>query len=250
MTITADRIEVEPSSRRLRATRIVAWVFTALSVFGLVTTVSFFPGGIESGHQIHDVAGFTILAAGLAAALVRIALRPGTSEAAVQQLLVIGTIGLIVPVLAGNVDGFSFLVIAIGVIVALVTPTRALPNGPKSRALLAGAVVALALVPYGIEQMQVQMGAGIGDPHAEFGHYTGMATFALMIPALAFLASTKGRGWRIPGWAAGVSATVLGIASLVFGVVSAVPTVGSVLCVAGGLVWIGLVEREARQPAV
>ena len=209
-------------------------------------TVSFFVPGMEDGHQIHDVAGFTILAAGVTAALVRVALRPGVSDAAVQQLLAVGAIGLVVPVLAGNVDGFSFLVLAIGVIVALVAPARSLPGGPKSRALLVGAAVGLALVPYAIEQLQVQMGAGIGDPHAEFGHYTGMATFAFMVPALAYLASTKGAAWRVPGWAAGISAVALGVASLAFGVVSALPATAAVLCIAGGLAWIVLVEREAR----
>lgn len=248
--ITADRIETTPSRGRLLATRIVAWLFTAVAAFGVFLTASFLAGSAEDSHQIHELSALILTGVGIGTAFVRIALRPADSPAAVQQVLVISVLAIVAAILAGTLDGNSVPLLVMAVIMAAVAPTAVMPTGPKSNTLLAGAVVSLTLVPYAVGQIQAQTNAGIGDPHAEFAHYTAMATFALVIVALAYLASTKAAGWRIPGWAAGVAAIVLGGASLVFDVPSALAAPWAVVTVLAGFGWLALVEREARQPAV
>ena len=248
MTITtADvRIETAPSRGRLLATRIAAWLFAAMAAFGVVMSAMFLAGSAEDSHQIHELTGLVLIGAGVGAAFVRIALRPADSTAAVQQVVAIGALSLVVPVLAGTLDEFSFILLAMALIVGALAPSPVVPGRPRSRMLLAGAAVSLAFVPYAIAQVQAQTNAGIGDPHAEFAHYTGMATFALLIVALAFLASTRPTGWRLPGWVAGLAAVVLGASSLMFSVPSALGATWAVMAVLGGVAWLVLVETEAR----
>lgn len=249
-TTTADRIETTPSRGRLLATRIVAWLFAAVAGFGVVMSVMFLAGSAENGHQIHELTGLVLVGAGMGAAFVRIARRPAESPAAVQQVIAIGALGLVVPALAGTLDEFSFILLAMALIVGALAPSSIVPGRPESRPLLAGAVVSLALIPYAIGQIGAQTNAGVGDPHAEFAHYTGMATFTLVIVALAYLASTRATGWRLPGWVAGVSAVVLGASSLMFSVPSALSTPWAVVTALGGAAWLVLVEREARATGV
>ncbi|MEX1279517.1 MAG: hypothetical protein AB1Z55_02245 [Acidimicrobiia bacterium] len=240
---------VVPSRGRLIATRVLAWLAAGLAALGAAMLASYLPAGAEAGHQLHDVAGLVLLVGVIGASLVRIGLRPAESDAAVQMLVGVTVINLVVALATGGFDPFHLVLVGVAVVVGAVSPSSLVPSGPKDRRLLGGALVALALVPYAIEQLRLQALAPAADPHAEFGHYGGMASMSFGIILLAYLASTKRSAWRLPGWMAGLAVVVLGVGSLAFVAVSRLSTTWAVVAIAAGVLWIGLVEWTARQDA-
>jgi hypothetical protein len=96
---------------------------------------------------------------------------------------------------------------------------------PERRSLFAiggvdaatAALAALALVPavaYALTQAELQRNGSSIDPHVEFHHYSGMATYALSLPLVALAAALRLPGRRIAVWIVGVTGAGLGLASL------------------------------------
>ena len=115
----------------------------------------------------------------------------------------------------------------------------------------AAAMAALALVPavaYALTQSELQRNGSSLDPHVEFHHYSGMATYALSLPLAALAAALRLPGRRIAVWIVGVTGAGLGLASLLLSdYVGAFDPVWAWLALAWGIVFVavGQLRREA-----
>jgi hypothetical protein len=75
-----------------------------------------------------------------------------------------------------------------------------------------------------------------------------MAAMAVGIVMVSLLAASRTRGWRIPAWSAGAAAIVFGLASVIFpGHPGAQGRGWGIVAVAGGVLFIGAAEWEARR---
>jgi len=108
----------------------------------------------------------------------------------------------------------------------------------------AAALAALALVPavaYALTQSALQRNGSSLDPHVEFHHYSGMASYALSLPLAALAAALRLPGRRIAVWIVGVTGAGLGLASLVLSdYVSAFDPVWAWLALAWGVVFVAV----------
>jgi hypothetical protein len=69
-------------------------------------------------------------------------------------------------------------------------------------------------VAFALTQAGLQRNGFESDPHVEFHHYSGMASYALSLPLAAFAAALRVPGRRIAVWIVGVTGAGLGLASL------------------------------------
>ena len=112
-------------------------------------------------------------------------------------------------------------------------------------------MAALALVPavaYALTQAELQRNGSSLDPHVEFHHYSGMATYALSLPLAALAAALRLPGRRIAVWIVGVTGAGLGLASLLLSdYVGAFDPVWAWLALAWGIVFVavGQLRRAA-----
>lgn len=108
----------------------------------------------------------------------------------------------------------------------------------------AAAMAALALVPavaYALTQSELQRNGSSLDPHVEFHHYSGMATYALLLPLAALAAALRLPGRRIAVWIVGVTGAGLGLASLLLpDYVGAFDPVWAWLALAWGVVFVAV----------
>ena len=75
----------------------------------------------------------------------------------------------------------------------------------------------VALLPAGafaLTQAELQRNGLTSDPHVDFHHYSGMASYALSLPLAAFAAALRVPGRRIAVWIVGVAGAGLGLGSL------------------------------------
>ena len=79
---------------------------------------------------------------------------------------------------------------------------------------LLGLVALVPAVAFALTQAELQRNGFVSDPHVEFHHYSGMASYALSLPLAAFAAALRVPGRRIAVWIVGVTGAGLGLASL------------------------------------
>ena len=77
-----------------------------------------------------------------------------------------------------------------------------------------GLVALVPAVAYALTQAELQRNGLTSDPHVDFHHYSGMASYALSLPLAAFAASLRVPGRRIAVWIVGVTGAGLGLGSL------------------------------------
>ena len=201
-----------------RAFRIVAAVLGIVTIgFNLPFAVGALLGEADRIHRLHFVAGALALGVLLGVSLLACARRPedlGPFWVAVAS----GVATTIAGIVAGDfVTGlYVFAPVLLIALFALHPERRSLfaIGGVDAGA---AALAALALVPavaYALTQSELQRNGSSLDPHVEFHHYSGMASYALALPLAALAAAFRLPGRRIAVWIVGVTGAGLGLASL------------------------------------
>jgi hypothetical protein len=223
----------------------LGWLFTAFGGFA---------EGEGATHEMHwfAISAFTwIMVAAILGSLRRPASQVGAAWTwAIGSLLAFGLV-LAMADLPAEVVPILSAAIAIAVLAFLAHPSplraKVTPVEPPSRVLFAlVAVAAVPLVLYGIGQLRVQLGSGVGDEHFEFGHWVVMGVYGLLAPVLGAIAASKVAGWRFPLWASGLAVAALGAGSLGITAVSQLRTPWALLAILWGVAFIATGEREAR----
>ena len=150
---------------------------------------------------------------------------------------------------AQNLVPAAILIPTLGILLVLHPARNEFVRKPAavSRALLV--MSALGAVPLSVYALD--MGADArdlaGPPH-HVQRLSTMAALGVAIALVCFLAALRPHGWRIPAWSAGAAAVVFGLASLRFpDDPGAVGRAWGALALAGGVLFIGVAEWEARR---
>ncbi|USQ74876.1 hypothetical protein [Ornithinimicrobium cryptoxanthini] len=222
----------------------------------------------ESGgiHQFHTVVWGThtalMLSVGLFALTVRTEQRVATAQQVGVAMAVMMTVffgSVVIPHFGEPGVGidrvvFSIMVLVLTGVVLALHPRRGelLTSGRAiSKPMAALAVVGLAVAaPYALDQIQIQLAADLAtDPHSAGGreHWVEMASAALTLPLIAFVAALRTRGFRLVAWTAGIGTMVFGAASVVLPEQASSPGVawGAVVLV-GGALFVAVAEIEAQ----
>ena len=245
--------------------KIVFWFLMAVLLFlhagerpeslaWIVTAFGGFPDGAGATHEIH---WFTISAfTWVMVAAILINLRRPASQVGAAWTYGLGTVlafGLVLALadLPPDIAPVLSAALVVAVLAFLAHPStlraKTTPGERPSRTLAGlAAVAAVPLVVYGIGQLRIQLGSGMGDEHFEFGHWVVMGVYALLAPLIGGVAAWKVSGWRFPLWASGLMVAALGIASLGINAVSQLSTPWAVLAIVWGAAFIVAGEREAR----
>jgi hypothetical protein len=224
-----------------RAFRIVAAVLGIVAIgFSLPFAVGALLGEADRIHRLHFVAGTLGLGVLLGVSLLACARRPedlGPFWVAVAS----GVATTIAGIVAGDFVSGGYVTSPILLIVLFALH-------PERRSLFAiGGVdpaAAFALVPavaYALTQSELQRNGSSLDPHVEFHHYSGMATYALSLPLAALAAALRLPGRRIAVWIVGVTGAGLGLASLLLSdYVGAFDPVWAWLALAWGIAFVAV----------
>ncbi|HEX5626720.1 MAG TPA: hypothetical protein VFY08_01735 [Actinomycetota bacterium] len=228
-----------------RAFRIVAAVLGIAAIgFSLPFAVGALLGEADRIHRLHFVAGTLGLGVLLGVSLLACARRPedlGPFWVAVAS----GVATTIAGIVAGDFVSGGYVTSPILLIVLFALH----PERPSLFAIggvdpAAAAVAALALVPavaYALTQSELQRNGSSLDPHVEFHHYSGMATYALSLPLAALSAALRLPGRRIAVWIVGVTGAGLGLASLLLSdYVGAFDPAWAWLALAWGIVFVAV----------
>ncbi len=236
------------------AFRIVAAVFgVAIIALNLPFTIASFVDDAQSIHRLHNVAGLFGFGLLLGGSLLLMARDPG----AIGPFWVATASG-VASTLAGLISGdfisgvWYTAPIGIVIVVALHPDRRALldVDGVDIPTFVLAIVMAVPAVAFALTQAELQRDGLVSDPHVEFHHYSGMASYALALPLAAFAASLRVPGRRPAAWIVGLVGAGLGIASLVLSDhVGAFDAVWAWLAIAWGVAIVSLVELQTRDRA-
>jgi len=259
-------IEQTGSRGRTIAFRVVTAVFALgsfLGLFGIGLIVGWFDSDEGKIHRVHDI-GFGVLAGVImTVGLLALFRHPERKVSPLYQVGAAGLAGLIAGLMASDV-GFGLVffvpaVVAVGILI-LLHPARAelrRPGAGVSALLVSLAGLgAIPLVWLSLTMARFQRDGLATDAHVKESHWTLMASMAIAIVLIAFLAAARLPGWRITAWSAGAGAFIYGLASAVFAKFPGTdsPYAGSkgtgwgIVAMAGGLLFIAAAEWEARKP--
>ncbi|MDX1687359.1 MAG: hypothetical protein R3248_05185 [Candidatus Promineifilaceae bacterium] len=261
-TITRERSQEGVGWKRRIGFYVAGGLFllVSLAFFGLMAGIlaHLFTGWFSAAelgvHQLHETLGsalFWSLIAGMAFTVVR----PAQMISALRQTLFMLAAFLLLLLasfsesLMGPLVMMSILFVLTAV-TAVLHPTRhallRVREGFNPGLLALTIIAAIPLLPYALNQLQIQIGASPGDPHAEVGHWMIMSAYGVAIVLYGLLASLRSSGWRVPAWSAGILAVLFGLASLLLPTqASAVgPTWGTV-AVAWGVLFVAAAEWTA-----
>lgn len=199
-------------------------------------------------HHIHVVMHEIFSGVAIAALLSQI-IAPRRFVAGAQGLLVLFVAGWLFDALTLRFSG-SGVILLLGVAVAALHPLRGAVFSFRGRLSPTLAVVAVAgaipLTIYALQQAANQR-ANFAPVHASLGHWEWAATSAAIIFLFGLLAALGTAGFRLPAWCAGLGAAAFGLASILYdGEASGVGVLWGAVALAGGMVFIALVEWEAR----
>jgi len=201
-----------------RAFRIVAAVL-GVSVIGLSLpfAITSFTDDAESIHRLHFLAGVFASGLLLGGSLLVCAWRP-ESIGPFWVAVATGVASTIAGLISGDfISGLWFTApISIVILIALHPERRSLfgINGVDVATAVLAALAVVPSVAFALTQAELQRDGFVSDPHVEFHHYSGMASYVLSLPLAAVAASLRVRGRRIAGWIVGVTGAGLGLASL------------------------------------
>ena len=236
---------------RLRALRILAAGMAVGGIgFGLFTVIFGLVNPDQASHAFHNPIVASLLIVLSAPPLIAIARAPERPIRPLVILAAIGVAALATMAMALTIDPFTLpFVVLVAVLWAIATDrAEPFPAGSPSVAMLALSVLAaVALGPYAVEQAELQRTDRVSE-HAAFFHWVEMAFYTAAIPLLGLLAGLRPAPYRMAAWCAAVALAILGIASLVYGeYASAMPAPLAWALIAGGIVFIGVAEWEARR---
>ena len=200
-----------------RAFRIVAGVL-GVAVIGLSLpfAITSFTDDAESIHRLHFVAGVFASGLLLGGSLLICAWRP-QSIGPFWVAVATGVASTIAGLISGDfISGLWFTApISLVILIALHPARSSLLkiDGIEVVTTLLGLVALVPAVAFALTQAELQRNGFVSDPHVEFHHYSGMASYALSLPLAAFAALLV-PGRRIAGWIVGVTGAGLGLASL------------------------------------
>ncbi|HJY31351.1 MAG TPA: hypothetical protein VJ573_00500 [Actinomycetota bacterium] len=231
-----------------RAFRIVAGVL-GVAVIGLTLpfAVGTFFSDVDQIHRLHGVAGVFASGLLLGGSLLVCARKPESMIGPFWVAVASGVASTIAGLISGDfITGLWFIApISLVILIALHPERRSLfAIGGVDPA--AAAMAALALVPavaYALTQSELQRNGSPLDPHVEFHHYSGMASYALSLPLAALAAALRLPGRRIAVWIVGVTGAGLGLASLLLSdYVGAFDPVWAWLALAWGVVFVAVAQ--------
>jgi hypothetical protein len=234
------------------AFRIVAGVF-GIAIIGLSLpfTIASFVDDSQAIHRLHNVAGVLGFGVLLGGSLLVMARDPGSIGP-----FWVATASGVATTLAGLISGdfisgvYYTAPIGIVLIVALHPDRRALLDveGVDVPTFMLALAVAVPAVVFALTQAELQRNGDPSDPHVEFHHYSGMASYALALPLAAFAASLRVPGRPAAAWIVGLVGAGLGIASLALGDhVGALDALWAWLALAWGVALIGVSELRSRE---
>jgi hypothetical protein len=242
---------------KLIAFKALAAVFAAASwggLFGVALVFAWIDNEDGGVHRVHFM-GFgalygVILTIGLLAQLWRAEWR----ISAFYQILAVALAAAVAGALATRGYWLIGVFVAIAWAVLLVLhpdrsgvlrPSRGRTSVPLAALALIGAVPWLW---YASTMARFERTGLAFDPHVEQDHWTTMAAMAIGIVLVALLSALRFLGWRISAWSAGAGAILYGLISAVYPHrPGAEGTPWAIVAIAGGLVFIGVAEREARR---
>jgi hypothetical protein len=241
-----------------RAFRIVAGVL-GVAVIGLSLpfAITAFLDDAESIHRLHFLAGVFASGLLLGGSLLICAWRPesiGPFWVAVST----GVASTIAGSISGDFisGGWFTAPISLVILIALHPARSSLLriDGIDVATAFLGLVALVPAVAYALTQAELQRNGVTSDPHVEFHHYSGMASYALSLPLAAFAAALRVPGRRMAGTIVGVTGTGLGLASLLLSdYPGAFDPLWSWLTLAWGLAVLALAQlggrRETLEPA-
>ena len=202
-----------------RAFRIVA-VVLGVAVIGLSLpfAITSFTDDAESIHRLHFLAGVFASGLLLGGSLLICARRPESMIGPFWVAVASGVASTLAGVVSGDfVSGLWFTApIALAILIAL-HPARSSLLRIEGIDVATAFLALVAVVPavaFALTQAELQRNGFVSDPHVEFHHYSGMASYALSMPLAAFAAALRVSGRRIAVWIVGVTAAGLGLASL------------------------------------
>jgi hypothetical protein len=201
-----------------RAFRIVAGILGVATIgLTLPFAVGTFFSDADQIHRLHGVAGVFASGLLLGGSLLVCARKP-ESIGPFWVAVATGVASTIAGLISGDfISGIWFIApISLVTLIAL-HPERGSLFAIGGVDAGAAALAALALVPavaYALTQSELQRNGSPLDPHVEFHHYSGMASYALSLPLAALAAALRLPGRRIAVWIVGVTAAGLGLASL------------------------------------
>jgi peptidoglycan/LPS O-acetylase OafA/YrhL len=268
--MTSVRSSTRSTSRRQIALVVVALMLGLLFAYPgsglLLGWSSTEAGGIHRFHTVlWGMHTGLMLSVGLFALVVRTEDRVATAQQVAVAMAVMMTVffGILViphfgePGLGIDRVVFSIMVLVLTGVVLALHPRRGelLPSGRRiSKPMAALGLVGLAVAaPYALDQIQIQLAADLAtDPHSAPGkeHWVEMASAALTLPLIAFVAALRARGFRLVAWTAGIGTMVFGAASVLLPEQASSPGVawGAFLLV-GGALFIAVAEIEASREA-
>ena len=234
-----------------RAFRIVAGVFgVAIVALSLPFTIQSFTDDAESIHRLHNLAGLFGFGVLLGGSLLVMARRPE----AIGPFWVATASG-VATTIAGIVSGdfisgiYYSAPIGIVIIVALHPDRHALLEirGVHLPTALLAVAASVPAIAFFLTQSELQRTGLVSDPHVEFHHYSGMASYVLALPLAGFAASLRVPGRRAAAGIVGLTALGLGVSSLLLADhAGAFDTVWAWLALAWGLAFIALAWFGAR----
>jgi hypothetical protein len=236
-----------------RAFRIVAGVLgVAVIGFSLPFAITSFTDDAESIHRLHFLAGVFASGLLLGGSLLICARRPESMIGPFWVAVASGVASTLAGVVSGDfVSGLWFTApIALAILIAL-HPARSSLLRIEGIDVATAFLALVAVVPavsFALTQAELQRNGFVSDPHVEFHHYSGMASYALSMPLAAFAAALRVPGRRIAVWIVGVTGAGLGLGSLLLSdYPGAFETVWAWLTLAWGvaLVAVAQLRREA-----
>ena len=202
-----------------RVFRIVAGVL-GVAVIGLSLpfAITSFTDDAESIHRLHFLAGVFASGLLLGGSLLICARRPESMIGPFWVAVASGVASTLAGVVSGDfVSGLWFTApIALAILIAL-HPARSSLLRIEGIDVATAFLALVAVVPavaFSLTQAELQRNGFVSDPHVEFHHYSGMASYALSMPLAASAAALRVPGRRIAVWIVGVTAAGLGLASL------------------------------------
>jgi hypothetical protein len=201
-----------------RAFRIVAGILGVATIgLTLPFAITSFTDDAESIHRLHFLAG--VFASGLLlGGSLLVCARMPESIGPFWVAVATGVASTIAGLMSGDFISGLWVIAPISLVILIALhPARSSLlhfHGIEVATAFLGLIALVPAVAFALTQAELQRNGLVSDPHVEFHHYSGMASYALSLPLAAFAAALLVPGRRIAGWIVGVTGAGLGVASL------------------------------------
>ncbi|HJV05029.1 MAG TPA: hypothetical protein VJ868_07185 [Actinomycetota bacterium] len=247
----ATGANARPSSGRIAAIRVLAWVMAASAVgFGLFTAVFGIVSEAQRIHAFHNVVVASLLLIVSAPAAIAIARDPEHPTGPLMVLSAVAVAGALTMILSLTFDPFTApFVILTGVLWALRPRTDRpfLPGRVSPILLVLVLAAAVPLVAYALTQAEISR-LDRTSAHADFYHWVETSFFSAAVLLLGALAALRPADYRLAAWCGGGALAVVGLASLLLpGYASAMDAPWAWAALAGGIAFVAAAEWERRR---